>query len=291
MRKLQRWAVLLLMTASLNAFGATINTAPTYNEYGDVVRVASTVNPEDEVALGRISGKTLWNKFGYNTDVDDASGDEVLASWGGTYQFLTSGETITIVSGSTADDGDPAGTGVNSIVVYGVDSNWNAAIEVFTMDGTTNVVSTSTWIGINRIAVFLSGSGRTNAGVITVTASTSGYTLAQMPVGGAVSQQCIFFVPDDHTFLAEWMHLDVLKIAGGGGNPEVTFKGQVYSAVNNTIQEVYRGHIDTANQNNLAVAPPLPFPIAEKAIFYLTADSDKDNTSVTCRFSGVLSAD
>jgi len=249
-----------------------------------------SVRPTDfhtEVALGRRQGATTWNKFGYNTDVD--TGTEIIASWGGTYQFITVGETISIVSTSTADaDGD---TGVNSIVVYGVDENWDSQIVVYLMDGTTPVVSAESWIGINRVAVFLSGTGRTNAGTITVTAVTSLYTMAQIPLGIGVSQQLIFFIPQNHQFLAEWLHFDALKIAGGGGNPELTFLGQVYSVVNNTIQEVYRGHLDTTNANNIDVNTPIPFPIGEKSILYFTATTDKDNTSVTGRFSGELIKD
>lgn len=251
---------------------------------------ATVMRPTDfhtEVALGRRQGVTTWNKFGYNTDIDTASGDEILASWGGTFQFITTGETITIVSSSTADaDGD---TGVNSIVVYGVDENWDAVTEVFLMNGTTNVVSTSSWIGINRVAVFLSGTGRTNAGTISVTASSSGYTLAQMPVGTGVTQQCVFYVARNHQYLAEWLHFTALKI--GGGNPSLEFKGQVYSSVNNTIQEIYRGELDTNDSTNLDVNTPIPFPVSESAILYFTGSTTANNTSVTCRFSGELFRD
>ena len=242
-----------------------------------------------EVALGLRQGAETWNKFGYNSDVDDGDGDQIIASWGGAYEFLTTGETISIVS---TDNNDKSGnSGVNSVIVYGVDENWNSQISVYLMDGTTPVVSADNWIGVNRVAVFLSGTGRVNAGTINVTASSSGYTMAQMPMGGGVTQQMIFFVPDGYMFLAEWLHFDALKIAGGGGNPEITVKGQVYSAVNNTDQEVFRGHIDTTNSNNLAVEPPVPFPVGERSILYFTASTDKDNTSVTGRFSGELFRD
>ena len=105
---------------------------------------AISTRPSDfhtEVALGRRQGVTTWNKFGYNPDIDSST--EVVASFGGTFQYLTSGETIDIVSSSTADDGDPAGTGVNSIVIYGVDENWDEQTEVVTMNGTTTVTTTS----------------------------------------------------------------------------------------------------------------------------------------------------
>ena len=60
---------------------------------------ATVVRPTDyntEVALGRRQGATLWNKFGYNPDVD--VGTEVVASWGGTFAPLTTATTISIVS-------------------------------------------------------------------------------------------------------------------------------------------------------------------------------------------------
>lgn len=248
-----------------------------------------SVRPTDfhtEVALGRRQGTTTWNKFGYNADVD--IGTEIIASFGGTFQFLTVGETISIVSTDINDIN--GGSGVNSIVVYGVDSNWNEQIVVYNMDGTTPVVSAETWIGINRIAVFLSGSGRTNAGTITATSSGLGYTMAEIPIGGAVTQQLIYYVADNHNFLLRWLHFDVVKIASGT-DPEVTFNGLVYSAVNNTIQEIYRGYIDTAKDNNIDVNTPIPFPIGEKSILYFTATTTQNNTSVSGRFSGELFRD
>jgi len=240
-----------------------------------------------EAALGRRQGVTTWNKFGYNSDVD--TGTEIIASWGGTLQFLTVGETISIVSTSVNDDS--GGTGVNSIVVYGVDASWNNQTVVYTMDGTTPVISTESWIGINRIAVFLSGTGRTNAGTITITATVSGYTMGEMPIGTGVSQQLMFFVADNHIFLLEWLHFNALKPSGGGTKPELTFLGQVYSAMNNTIQEVYRGKMDVDKTNDLDVNTPIPFPVGEKSLLYFTVTTDQDNVNVSGRFSGELFRD
>jgi len=251
---------------------------------------ATVVRPTEfhtEVALGRRQGSTTWNMFGYNLDID--IGTEAIQPWGGAFAFNTTGETISIVSTSAADD--DGGTGVNSIVVYGVDANWNTQTVVYTMNGITPVVSAESWIGINRIAVFLSGSGRTNAGAITITGVTTSQTKGQIPLGIGVSQQLFFYVPDNHQFLVEWMHFDALKVSGGGGNPEITYLGQVYSTVNNTIQEVYRGKIDVALNNNVDVNTPIPLPISEKAILYFTATTDTNNTSVSGRFSGELFRD
>jgi len=252
---------------------------------------AVAVRPTDfntEVALGRRQGHTLWNKFGYNNDID--IGTEVVASFGGTFTPLTTATTLTIVSTSTDDDGDPAGTGTNSIVVYGLDANRDEQTEVVTMDGTTNVVTSSTWLGVNRVAMYLCGSGQTNAGTITITATTGGSTMAEMPAGGGVTQQCIFHVPRDHQFIAEWVRVNTLKQTGGN-NPRVTAKFWVYSPVSNGKQEVYKVDIDTSVTNDVDESPRLPFPITEQSVVWLEATTDKADTIVNARFSGVLIRD
>lgn len=240
-----------------------------------------------EVALGRRQGHSLWNKFGYNNDVD--VGTEVIASFGGTFTPLTTATTLTIASSSTADDGDPAGTGCNSIVVYGIDANRDEQTEVITLNGTTNVVTTSTWLGINRVAIHLCGSGQVNAGTITITATTGGSTMAEMPAGEGVTQQCIFHVPRNTQFITEWLRVNTLKQAAQ--DPAVTVKFWVFSPISNGKQEVYKVDIDTAVTNDISEDPNLPFPITEQCVVWLEATTDKADTIINARFSGILVRD
>lgn len=237
-----------------------------------------------EVALGRRQGAILWNKFGYNADID--VGTEVIASWGGSFNPLTTATTLTISSTSTDDD--DGGTGCNSIVIYGIDENRDSAIEVVTMNGTTNVVTSSTWLGINRVAMFLCGSGQINAGTINITATTGGSQMAQMPLEGGVTQQCIFHVPRNHQFLTRWLRINVLNQAK---NAELTIKLWVYSSVSNGKQEVYRVLVDTQVSNDIVESSPLPFPISESTVIWLECTSDTANISVNARFSGELIRD
>lgn len=243
-----------------------------------------------EVALNRRQGASTWNKFGYNEDVDVASGNEIIAEFGGTFQYITSGETINIVSTSTDDDGDPAGSGANSVIIWGVDENWDPQLEVVTLNGTTTVTTSSQWIGINRVSIYLAGSGKKNAGKITVTASSSGYTMATMPADQGTTQQLLFYVPQSHQFLAEWLYFNALK-SSGGGSPEVTVKGWVFSAVANAEFEVYRDGIDTGLMEHIDVSPPLPFVIGEKSIIWFTCSSSANDTSIRGRMSGELVKD
>tara|TARA_R110002094_G_scaffold157781_2_gene144040 strand:+ start:6562 stop:7713 length:1152 start_codon:yes stop_codon:yes gene_type:complete len=248
---------------------------------------AIVVRPTDyrtEVALGRRQGASLWNKFGYNNDVD--VGTEVVAAWGGTFTPLTTATTISIASTSAADDGDPLGTGCGSVVLYGIDANRDAVIEVVTLNGQTPVVTTSTWLGLNRVAMFLCGTGQVNAGTITATAVTGSSIMAQLPAGGGVTQQCIFHVPRNTQFIAEWLWANTVRQASQ--DPIVTIKMWVFSTANNGKQEVFKADIDTSVGSSIDLNPNLPFPISGNSVIWLEATTDKDNTIVNGRFSGTL---
>ena len=254
----------------------------TISENYDALVVRPT-NYHYEVAMGKRQGRTTWNKFGYNIDVDTAS-TETIWSVGGNHTILTTASTLTVVS-TDANDITSTGTGAQSIVVYGVDANNLSQIEVVQMNGTTNVVTASTWLGINRVSIYLSGSGTVNAGTINITATTGGTTQAQIPIGEGTSQQAIFFTQGNHTALLDFLFLNINKIAGAGGNPVVTIKAWVYSRVSNSKYEVFRDTIDTAVENHLVLTPSQPFVIGEKSVLWFTATTDVNNTVVGARFS------
>jgi hypothetical protein len=237
-----------------------------------------------EVALGRRQGYTLWNKFGYNTDIDTATDPEIVAEFGGSFTPLTTASTLTIVSSSTDDDGDPGGTGAQTIRVIGLDANRDTAQEDFTMDGTTDVVSTSTWLGINRVIVLTSGSNDANVGKITITATTGGTTQATVPAGESVTQQLLYFNPRNHVALTDWLILSAHRF-GSGTEPVITFKGWVYSPLTDTKYEVLRETLDELVATELQLNPSQPFVFAEQDVFWIEAETSRDDTNVYGRFS------
>jgi len=236
-----------------------------------------------EVAMGNITGYETWNKFGYNDDID--VGTELIASWGGAFQYLTSGETIDIVSTSANDT--VLGSHCQKIIVYGVDENWESQIEIIEMDGTNTITTTTQWIGINRVAIFkANATNKQNEGTITITANSSSYTMAQMPVGQGTTQQCIFYVPSGYQFNAEWLYFNIIKPTGQ--TPKVDLLGYVYSDASTAEYEIYRDSLDTSDGNHIDVRPPVPFVVSEKSILWFEATTDKADTNVRCRFSGEL---
>jgi hypothetical protein len=257
---------------------------------GNVFNSVRGTDYTTEVALGKWQGATTWNKFGYNEDVDTGSA-EVIASFGGAFnQKLASGETLDVVSSST-NDTNSSGTGVRQVVVTGVDSNWDLVTEVVNMNGTSTVTTTSSFLGVNRMTIFTSGTADSNVGTITVTATTSGNTMAEMPAGEGTTQQCIFYVPQNYQFLATWLYINAIKTSGGGGNPDVGFKMFVYSAVVDSTFEMYRDNIDLQVETNKQLKPAEPFIVSEKSIMWIESTTTANNTSVRGRFSGKLIAD
>ena len=250
---------------------------------------ATVVRPTNyhyEVALGRRQGHTTWNKFGYNTDID--IGTETIWYTGGTFTPIVTARTLSVVStDATDDDGN---TGANSLIIYGVDANWKEQTVVVTMNGITPVVTTETWMGVNRIAIYVSGTGQTNAGVITATATTEGTIQGEVPAGEGTTQQAIFFVEADHTALMDWLYITLTKNSGGT-QPAIVTKAFVYSAVSNSKYEVFRDHIKGDVENHTELRPSQPFVVGEKSIVEFQCTTDQNNTEVSCRFSLILVRD
>jgi len=243
-----------------------INTRPTDYKY--------------EVALGRRQGRVTWNKFGYNDDID--IGTEVLWSVGGLFTRMSTARTLSVVSTSASDG--VAGTGATRVIIYGIDSNRKAQTEVVTMNGTTPVITTGTWLGVNRISVYLCGTAESNVGTITATATTDLTIQGEIPATEGSTQQCIFFTQSGHTALVDWLHLNVNKISGGS-SPVVTIKGYVYSFVSQSKYLIFRDIVDTSIENNYSYVPSQPFVVGEKSVFWFEATTNTNNTVASLRFS------
>ena len=248
--------------------------------------VSRPTNFNYEVALGLRQGYTTWNKWGYNADIDTAA-SETLWSVGGLFTQLTTARTLSVVSTSTDDDGSPAGTGAQTVVITGVDANWDEQVVIVTMDGTTPVVTTETWLGVNRIAVYASGSTGNNVGTITATATTDLTVQAEVAAGEGSTQHGFFFVPAGHQALIDWLYITMTKNAGGT-QPVLTTKMWVTSDVSGSKYEVFRDYLNGDTENHTELRPSQPFVVGEKSLCEFQGTTDQNNTEVSVRFSLIL---
>lgn len=237
------------------------------------------------VASGEVNGAVIWNKFGFNDDIDTATDPEIIASWGGDNSiFLSTAEKLNISSTSSTDKlGD---TGAQSVLIYGIDSTRTALQELVFLNGSNVVQTTNSFLGVNRMVIYLGGSDQRNDGDITASSSSTDKIQAQIPAGLGTSQQSFFFIEANHTFLNNYLVFNANKLAGGV-SPKLTIIGWSRSYVSNAEYEIMRNIIDTSVENTIQLTPLTPFVLGEKSILYFTAETDTNNAQVSVRFSGI----
>jgi hypothetical protein len=235
-----------------------------------------------EVAMGRRQGRTTWNKFGYNNNINGVT--EVVASFGGTFNIMTSADTLNVVS--TANNDSSGGQAARTIVLVGIDANNDYQEETITMNGQTPVTTTNTWLGINRAYVASVGNSNYNQGDITISDTSAIYgTQAQIPSMIGITQQCIFHVESGHNFLTDWFQINSSR---QGATPFVTTYGYVYNRSTNIRQRVLSIITGDGQGSELQLTPSQPFVINENSVLYFESTSSNNNTFVSLRFSGIL---
>lgn len=149
-----------------------------------------TIEPfELQVSRGQITYHERFCPFGFNTAVTTS---ETVWSVGGLYTFPAAASVLTVVS----DDADDAAgdTGARTVTIIGLDANYAEIAETVTMNGTSAVTTTKSFLRINQAVVATAGSSATNEGVITIANSTP-TTLASIAAGAGLSEQCVYTVP------------------------------------------------------------------------------------------------
>ena len=256
---------------------------------------AAIVRPTDyysEVAMGKRQGRTVWNKFGFNLDVDVST--EIIASWGGTFDpttdIMSTAQTFTIAYDTVTGGGDGSGTtGATQLLIYYIDENYESQIAIHTLSNTGSDVTSFTGLGINRAIVYANGGLGWNRNDITITATTDTTTQAQIPAEESVTQQCIFHTQINHNFLADYMRFKILKPSGGGGGNGFLI-GYSWSRVTNTRYEIFREPYFTSTTSDaiIELTPSQKFVIGGREVLYFVLQDDAgNNTYVSGRFSGV----
>ena len=240
---------------------------------------------QDEIRLGRRSGVTGWNKFGFKSSLTASSGEQMVWPASGNFTPMTSASTFDIAyDGTAGGTTDGAGTtGALAMTIYYIDSSGLPAVALHTL-GTDGTDTTSfSGLGINRIAVSSTGTNDTNVSDITVTATGAGTTQAIVPAGTGVTQQALFFTGSNHTAVAPFLWVNVGK--PGGGNAKVTVKGYVYNRGVDSRFEVFRALVDTASETTVSINEPVKFQLNATDVLYFVADTDTNAASINVRFS------
>lgn len=152
-----------------------------------------------EVAKGNVPGHSLVRQFGFVAAVG-ASLPQTIWRKATLYSagFPAAAVEINVVSNNAADtDG---GTGAETILVTGLDSNFEEKTESFTLNGITPVSNGSFWTRISKVEVTSAGSGGANAGVIDVYESGDPTAIyASIAIGKNRSDMAVYTIPAGKT--------------------------------------------------------------------------------------------
>ena len=150
--------------------------------------IQSTLNPFPRYANN--------NKFGYNNSI--GTSQEEVWNVGGIEAYLSSAQTMNIVSTDNADKGTPtAGTGARTLTIFGLDNDWLEINETVTLNGTTPVTTTNSYLRVFRMIVRSAGSTGGNVGIITSTASTAATVHSQINPTDNQTLKISFGIPAD----------------------------------------------------------------------------------------------
>jgi hypothetical protein len=238
-----------------------------------------------DIARNIIPGQKGVAKFGYNKDVDTGASGETVRASGGLFTPITEAQTLDIVSDSIADDF--GSTGMQYLRIDGLDENYLEIQEDVFMDGTNTVTTTNSFVAVNRCVGILFGSGRENAGTVTVTQTTSGTEMAVILPGVGITQQLIYTVPANHEAQLVYLKLDALKTSGGS-SPRVQFIYHSYVLESNGSYKTIDQTIDTGTNSEFVLETPFANEIAHKTTIWIDAITDTNNTEVSGRFYLVL---
>jgi hypothetical protein len=226
-----------------------------------------TSNLYFDAARGNLYDTRALNLFGFNRLVGTAY--ETLWDYGGVLPLPASANTLTVVS--SASD-------AMSLLINGLDSDYNEITEVVTLTGTTPVSTSSSFFRVNS-AVILSGS---NTGNISISsgASVVGYITA----GLGATQSCAFTVPAGHS-----LYLLRIDCNSSTVNPNkyLYIRNSVRSSTGRTLKVAEA----TFATSQVSYDRQIPFKIDEKSDFSFESKSSSGENEVAIFVEALLCRD
>jgi len=128
------------------------------------------------VADGSVPGVSHIEKFGMNTDVDNAK--ETIWDGGGIYTYIETAETLTATSDSVNDA--VAGSGARTVEIQGLNQAGEVVVETIDVGATT----TSEFKRVFRVRILTAGSSGVNEGTISITSDDTSTLLAIIGIDG-----------------------------------------------------------------------------------------------------------
>lgn len=128
-------------------------------------------DPYLDISRGLIPSQVLVMKFGANPDIDTGTLPEDIIHQGGVFTFPSAAERLEVFSASASDTA--AGVGARSLYLEGLDGSYNTISETVALNGITGVLTTQSFLRLNRAYAATAGTSESNVGAITIRQSTT----------------------------------------------------------------------------------------------------------------------
>lgn len=230
---------------------------------------------EDAISMSMIPDALRAVGIGFNPDIDTTSVPEDCWGFSGLYPWLTNPTMLQVRSTSTADSA--GGTGMRTVSIPVLDTNYASAPVVITLNGTTPVPLPAAVLRINPPRGLTAGSAGTNVGDIMIE-DVSGGTLRSIILAGyGVATQAPYTVPAGLTLFIPQLLLNINSPTGGVGKfvqMRTYFKGPNDACA---ITPLPLGTTNAGPHNHIS-KPPIR--VAEKTDFSLIVSVTSDNNCV-----------
>jgi len=237
-------------------------------QYSSISRFGKTEDLDLHIQRGFVQGHKAINKFGYATSV---SSSEVAVFNGGlAYVYATTAAPLLVVGTSTVDVS-------SAITIEGLDVNYNEISTVVTINGTTTVTTTDSFIRVNR--AFVSNDAEPTSSIRIL--NSDGNLNSEIAAEENQSLQAVYTIPAGYTGYLEQIAANTatevankfvrvrLKVREFGG----VFKTKAkFTIARGSYEEIYK----------------FPLPIPEKSDIEVTAESSSGVNEVSAVFAILL---
>jgi hypothetical protein len=230
---------------------------------------------------GATTGYVRVAALGNNPDVDTVSAEDIW-SGGGAYPWMTGATSLEVVSDSANDAA--LGTGARTCIINGLDVLYAERAISVTLSGTTPVALTTPLYRINSALITSAGSGKTNAGSITIRDAGGGTTRALIPAGYGITRQSQFTVPRGWT-------LQVISQLFGFNRSSASARSATFATFIQSSSGMYRMPLEiTVGDDQPYRHDGIPgITIPEKTDFgYRCTYVSNDNSDLTGAWLGVM---
>lgn len=233
---------------------------------------------ELQVARGQIQGHRNVTVFGFNGDVDQTQ----VSVWPLPSLITFPAAALQMTVSSTSANDTAAGTGARTVVVQGLDANYNEVTETVTMNGQTAVTMSASLLRVNYAYVATAGSGNSAAGDIyigtgTVTAGVPATTYDIIKVDYNTTTTGSYTVPAGYT---AYVSQGLFSTGQPSGTTQV--QGRLLTRGTNNIRMT--AALTTLNNGVANYVFEYPLAVPEKTTIEATAIASANNNAVSSMF-------